>query len=251
MKGKLHMAKVIVVKNRLTQYHLTALRDVQTEGGGRGTAFYQHASGLSRENLVAAICATVPMRHISVMTPLNVSAPGIVIGKEDCYFVYVRRAGYVMLEQARKILPIARKKSHWGVIDIHRDEKTAEPILGSRHRLANDLTGKTVYLLDPMIATGGSAIEAIRLLKARGARRIVLVGWIAAPEGLRALEDAHPDVDVFVASVDEKLNDIFYIVPGLGDAGDRLYGNDRDEHGRKLVRDPAPRKKNVRRKAKK
>lgn len=224
---------VHVLDDPLAQCCLLRLRDRKTAGGGKQTPFFRCALGLSHLLMQAAIGKKLMQVH-EVVTPLKVSVWGITIRHEECYFVYVRRAGRVFLDAVRQMLPIDRKAC--GVIDIHRDEKTAEPLVGRRHRLADDLAGKTVFLLDPMIATGGSANAAIRLLQDRGAKKIILVGWIAAPEGLRKIESAHPDVTIYVAAIDEKLNDVFYIVPGLGDAGDRLYGTDKDENGKRLVR---------------
>ena len=139
--------------------------------------------------------------------------------KKQVALVPILRAGLGMVDALMDLIPKARI----GHIGLYRDEETLEP-----HeyycKLPNDISQRKVLVLDPMLATGGSAIAAIDFIKKRGAKDINFVCIIAAPEGINALREAHPDVDIFCGSVDEKLNENGYIVPGLGDAGDRLFG---------------------------
>ena len=133
--------------------------------------------------------------------------------------VPILRAGLGMVDGMLKLIPAAKV----GHIGMYRDEETLQPV-EYFCKLPQDISERDVIVTDPMLATGGSAIDAILALKKRGAKSIKLMCLIAAPEGVNAVMDAHPDVDIYVASIDERLNEKGYIVPGLGDAGDRLYG---------------------------
>ena len=129
------------------------------------------------------------------------------------------RADMGMVDGIVKLLPAAKV----GHIGLYRDPETLKPV-EYYVKLPSDITERDIFVVDPMLATGGSAIEAIDALKKRGAKRIKFLCLIAAPEGLKALEEAHPDVDIYIAALDDKLDENGYIVPGLGDAGDRLFG---------------------------
>ena len=131
----------------------------------------------------------------------------------------ILRAGLGMVDGMLTLLPAAKV----GHIGLYRNEETLEPV-EYYCKLPSDIAERDVIVLDPMLATGGSARDAITQIKKRGARSIKFIGIIAAPEGLKALHEAHPDVDIYVAALDEKLNEKGYIVPGLGDAGDRIFG---------------------------
>jgi len=133
--------------------------------------------------------------------------------------VPILRAGLGMLDGMMSLMPAAEV----GFVGMVRDEVTLQPFTYAE-RLPKDLSGRQCYVLDPMLATGGSLIHAIARLKQRGLHRIMVVSIIAAPEGLSALQTAHPDVKIFTAMLDERLNDDGYILPGLGDCGDRLFG---------------------------
>jgi uracil phosphoribosyltransferase len=160
--------------------------------------------------------ADVPLRSVTVPTPLT-DCPAHEIATK-IGLVPVLRAGLGMADAMLDALPEA---SVWH-IGLYRDHKTLQPVT-YYNKLPATPTMDLALVLDPMLATGGSAIEAIRLLKAAGTQSVKFIGLIAAPEGVKALQSAHPDVPVYLAAIDEKLNDIGYIVPGLGDAGDRQF----------------------------
>ena len=133
--------------------------------------------------------------------------------------VPILRAGLGMLDGVLDMIPSVKVS----VVGLYRDEETLEPVDYFK-KLARDLANRTAIILDPMLATGGSAVEAIRILKRAGVPRVKFVGLIAAPDGVKAVQDQHPDVPLYLAAVDDHLNDVGYIVPGLGDAGDRQFG---------------------------
>lgn len=139
--------------------------------------------------------------------------------KRQVALVPILRAGLGMVDALMDLIPAAKI----GHIGLYRNEETLEPV-EYYCKLPTDIAERQVLVLDPMLATGGSAIAAINFIKKRGAKRIKFVCIIAAPDGINALREAHPDVDIFCGAVDEKLNEHGYIVPGLGDAGDRLFG---------------------------
>jgi uracil phosphoribosyltransferase len=124
-----------------------------------------------------------------------------------------------MLEGVLAMIPVARV----GFLGMYRDEETLQPVV-YYSKLPGELSEREILLLDPMLATGGSAVDAVRLCKEQGARSVRLLSIIAAPEGIEALHAAHPDVEIYCAAVDRQLNEIGYILPGLGDAGDRIWG---------------------------
>ena len=139
---------------------------------------------------------------------------------EDRYaFVPILRAGMGMTQGIETLIPNAKI----GVIGLYRNEETLKPVK-YYYKVPRDIADRTVILLDPMLATGGSAIDAISMLKEDGVKDIKFLCIIAAPEGIKKIEEIHPDVEVYCAKIDEKLNDIGYILPGLGDAGDRIFG---------------------------
>ena len=153
-----------------------------------------------------------------VETPLETAKCPVIAGKKQA-IVPILRAGLGMVDGILKLMPTAKI----GHIGLYRDPDTLMPV-EYYCKLPADIEEREVFVVDPMLATGGSAIDAISQIKKRGPKHIKFLGIIAAPEGLNALKEAHPDVDIFVASLDEKLNDHGYIVPGLGDAGDRIFG---------------------------
>ncbi len=155
-------------------------------------------------------------------TPVEVETPiGLCHTKQlaqDVVLVPILRAGLGMVDGIRDLIPTAKV----GFLGLYRNEKTLEPV--EYFAKFPDMSQANVMILDPMLATGGSAIAAIDTVKARGAKNIKLVNLVGAPEGVKAVEAAHPDVDIYLAALDEKLNENGYIVPGLGDAGDRIFG---------------------------
>ena len=188
------------------------LRDVRTEP----PAFRSAANRIS-VLLAAEALREVPSTSGTVVTPLGPAAGQVVRG--DVVVVPVLRAGLGMLDAVLQLLPAARI----GHIGLQRDETTA---IASTYysNLPSDLANSFVLLIDPMLATGGSAVAAIDLIKASGARTIRMICIVAAPEGVALVERRHPDVAVYAPAVDRQLNARKYIVPGLGDFGDRLYG---------------------------
>ena len=160
----------------------------------------------------------VQTTDIEIETPICQTTCKTLAGKKMA-IVPILRAGLGMVDGMLNLIPAAKV----GHIGLYRDEETLQPV-EYFCKLPQDIEERDVIVVDPMLATGGSAADAITLLKKRGARNIKLMVLIAAPEGLKAVMDVHPDVDVYTASVDEKLNENGYIVPGLGDAGDRLFG---------------------------
>jgi uracil phosphoribosyltransferase len=160
---------------------------------------------------------SISVKEVEVETPLAIAKCHKIA--EDIVVVPILRAGVGMLEGILSLVPSARV----GFVGLYRDEVTKEPV-SYYQRLPDQTKGGLCILVDPMLATGGSTAAAIDMLKQKGARKIVVVCIVTCPEGLQRVEEAHPDVQIFAASIDERLDDNKYIVPGLGDAGDRLYG---------------------------
>jgi uracil phosphoribosyltransferase len=160
----------------------------------------------------------VQLEEVEIETPICVAKCKMLAGKKMA-IVPILRAGLGMVDGMLRLIPAAKV----GHIGLYRDEVTLKPV-EYFCKLPQDIGERDVIVTDPMLATGGSAVDAISLLKKKGAKNIRLMCLIAAPEGIKAVMNAHPDVDIYVAAIDEKLNENGYIVPGLGDAGDRLFG---------------------------
>lgn len=206
-------SKVQVIDHPVVQHLLTRLRDYQTAPH----RFRRYAISLS-EYLVYEASRAMVSRPVAVETPVG-PAKGTAL-TDYVILAPVLRAGLVMAEAAQKILPAA-KIYHVG---LKRDEETLEA-KSYYAKLPDSLPSDSrVLVLDPMLATGGSAVAAIELFKKLGVKNIHLVSFVAAPEGIKRVHTAFADVQITVASVDEKLNEVGYIVPGLGDAGDRIFG---------------------------
>jgi uracil phosphoribosyltransferase len=205
-----------VVDHPLVKHKTTLLRDENTDS----PMFRQLTSELVTL-LAYEATRTMPVTAIDVTTPVQPTTGHTLVNSRPLV-VPILRAGLGMLEGMLRVVPSASV----GFLGMVRNEETLEATTYAE-RLPTDLTGQTVFVLDPMLATGGSLLQAVRFLSARGAASITAVCLIAAPEGLRAVEEGATDIalDIVVGAVDEKLNDVGYIVPGLGDAGDRLYGN--------------------------
>ena len=203
---------VHLVNHPLVQDALTELRDVRTQ-----PPEFRRAANRISVLLAAEALSDVPSRQHTVETPLGPADGRVVAG--DVVVVPVLRAGLGMLDAVLELLPTARV----GHIGLQRDEATA---IASKYytKLPRDLENSFVLMIDPMLATGGSAVAAIDLLKAAGARTLRIICIVAAPEGVALVERHHPDVAVYTPVVDRQLNPHKYIVPGLGDFGDRLYG---------------------------
>ena len=160
----------------------------------------------------------LPLEEVEITTPMQQTKVNMLKG-EDIAIVPILRAGLGMVDGMLALVPYAKV----GHIGLYRDPDTHEPV-EYYCKLPNDIDKREIFVVDPMLATGGSAAAAIDFIKARGGKKIIFMCLIAAPEGIEVLQKEHPDVDIFIAAKDEKLNENAYILPGLGDAGDRLYG---------------------------
>jgi len=207
------MPKVFVFDHPLIQHKLTYIRDVKT-----GTKEFRELVDEVATLMAFEITREMPLEETEVETPVQLTKSKILAGKK-LGIVPILRAGIGMVDGILKLIPAAKV----GHIGLYRDPQTLKPV-EYYVKLPADVAERDFILVDPMLATGGSAIEAVNSLKTRGATSIKFMCLIAAPEGVEALQKAHPDVDIYIAALDEKLNDHGYIVPGLGDAGDRLFG---------------------------
>lgn len=160
----------------------------------------------------------LPLKEVEITTPMQDAKVNMLAG-EDIAIVPILRAGLGMVDGMLALVPNAKV----GHIGLYRDHETHEPV-EYYCKLPADIEEREIFVVDPMLATGGSAAAAIDFIKARGGKKIVFMCLIAAPEGIEVLQKAHPDVDIFIAAKDDCLNENKYILPGLGDAGDRLYG---------------------------
>lgn len=206
------MAKFFQSTHPLVQHKLTLLRDINTEP----KRFRELVREITWLLLYEATADLTPV-DCPVTTPMG-STVGKVL-REEIAFAPILRAGLPMVDPALEMIPTAQI---WH-IGLQREEETLRPIEYYTN-VPKKATAEIAFILDPMLATGGSAVAAVDILKRSGVRSIKFVGLIAAPEGIERLSRAHPDVPIHIAAVDECLNEIGYIVPGLGDAGDRLFG---------------------------
>ena len=207
------MAITMVMDHPLVQHKVAILRDIST-----GTKQFKEL--VSELGVLLAYEATrdLPLEDVDVQTPVDVAHCKMLAGKKMA-IVPILRAGLGMVEGVQTLVPSAKV----GHIGLYRDPDTLQPV-EYYCKLPADIEERDVFVVDPMLATGGSAADAIKLIKEKGAKRIKFLGLIAAPEGIEKLRTAHPDVDIYVAALDSHLNDHGYIVPGLGDAGDRIFG---------------------------
>ncbi|MGM9988837.1 MAG: uracil phosphoribosyltransferase [Bacillaceae bacterium] len=207
------MAKVYVFDHPLIQHKLTYIRDKNT-----GTKEFRELVDEVASLMAFEITRDLPLKEVEVETPVAKATSKVIAGKK-LGIVPILRAGLGMVEGMLKLIPAAKV----GHIGLYRDPETLQPV-EYYAKLPTDVEERDFIVVDPMLATGGSAIEAINSLKKRGAKNIKLMCLCAAPEGVQMVQETHDDVDIYVAAMDEKLNDHGYIVPGLGDAGDRLFG---------------------------
>ncbi|WP_062351548.1 uracil phosphoribosyltransferase [Bacillus kwashiorkori] len=207
------MAKVYVFDHPLIQHKLTYIRQKET-----GTKEFRELVDEIATLMAFEATRDLPLSEIEIETPVCKTTSKVIEGKK-LGVVPILRAGMGMVDGILKLIPAAKV----GHIGLYRDPETLKPV-EYYVKLPTDVEERDFIVVDPMLATGGSAIEAISALKKRKAKHIIFMCLIAAPEGLEALKDAHPDVDIYIAALDEKLNEKGYIVPGLGDAGDRLFG---------------------------
>lgn len=207
------MGKVYVFDHPLIQHKLTYIRDKTT-----GTKEFRELVDEIATLMAFEITRDLPLEEIDVETPVQMAKSKVLAGKK-LGVVPILRAGIGMVDGILKLIPAAKV----GHIGLYRDPVTLQPV-EYYLKLPSDVQERDFIVVDPMLATGGSAIEAVNSMKKRGATKIRFMCIIAAPEGVEALQEAHPDVDIYIAALDEKLNEKGYIVPGLGDAGDRLFG---------------------------
>ena len=207
------MANVYVLDHPLIQHKLAILRDKDT-GTKEFRALVNEIAGL----MCYEATRNLPTREVDVQTPITTARCRMLAGKKLA-IVPILRAGLGMVDAMVDLIPSAKI----GHIGLYRDPETHEPV-EYYCKLPEDIGKRQVYLVDPMLATGGSAVAAIDFLKKRGCKSIIMMNIIGCPEGIKRVTEAHPDVDIYMAACDEKLNEHAYIVPGLGDAGDRIFG---------------------------
>jgi uracil phosphoribosyltransferase len=207
------MSKVTQMNHPLVLHKLALIRDKNT-----GSKEFRELVEEVAMMMAYEVTRDLPVEEVEIETPICKTKCKMLEGKKIAV-IPILRAGLGMVDGVLKILPAAKI----GHIGMYRDEVTLKPV-EYFCKLPQDIGEREVIIVDPMLATGGSAIDAIDLLKKRGAKSIRLMCLIASPEGLAAVQRAQPDVDIYVAAVDERLNENGYIVPGLGDAGDRLFG---------------------------
>lgn len=207
------MGKLVVMDHPLIQHKISLIRDKQT-----GTRDFRLLVEEIAMLMAYEVTRDLPLKEVEIETPVAKAKTKVISGK-TIGIVPILRAGLGMVNGILSLVPAAKV----GHIGLYRDPETLKPV-EYYCKLPTDASERDLIIVDPMLATGGSASGAITLLKERGVKNIKLVCLIAAPEGIAAVQKAHGDVDIFVAAVDEKLNDHGYIVPGLGDAGDRLFG---------------------------
>ncbi|HOM03528.1 MAG TPA: uracil phosphoribosyltransferase [Acetivibrio sp.] len=207
------MNNVFVMEHPLIQHKISLLRDKNTQT----KEFRELVSEISML-MGYEVTRNMPLKEVEIETPVGVAKAKIISGKK-LGFVPILRAGLGMVDGMLKLLPMARV----GHIGLYRDPETLQPV-EYYCKLPSDIAEREIVVLDPMLATGGSASAAIKYLKEKGVTGIKLVCLIASSDGIKRINEDHPDVLIYCAAVDDKLNDHGYIIPGLGDAGDRLFG---------------------------
>lgn len=207
------MAKVIEMNHPLIQHKVTILRNKET-----GTKEFREVATEIATLMAYEVTRDFPLEEIEIETPICKTKSKVIAGKK-VGIVPILRAGLGMVDGFMNLIPSAKI----GHVGLYRDPETLQPV-EYYCKMPTDVEQREIVVVDPMLATGGSAIAAIQFIKDRGANQIKFACIISCPEGIKALQEAHPDVDIYVAVIDEKLNDHAYIIPGLGDAGDRLFG---------------------------
>ena len=207
------MGKVYVFDHPLIQHKLTIMRD-KNKGSKEFRELLKEISTL----MAFEVTRSLPLEEVEIETPICKTKSKVLAG-EKLGIVPILRAGLGMVEGILDLIPTARV----GHIGLYRNPETLKPV-EYYCKLPADIEYRELIVVDPMLATGGSANAAINFMKERGAKKIKLMCLIAAPEGIKAVQEVHPDVDIYVAAVDKYLNEHAYIVPGLGDAGDRIFG---------------------------
>ncbi|MBF9955480.1 uracil phosphoribosyltransferase [Clostridioides difficile] len=207
------MSKVVETNHPLIQHKLTLMRDKNTGSKDFRELLTEIAMLMGYE-----ITKDIPLKDVEIETPIQKTSSKVVAGKKLA-IIPILRAGLGMVDGLVSLMPAAKV----GHVGLYRDPETLKPV-EYYCKLPQDIGERDIIVVDPMLAIGGSAVAAIDLLKSKGAKSIKLANLVAAPEGIAEVQKYHDDVDIYVASVDERLNEHGYIIPGLGDAGDRLFG---------------------------
>ncbi len=207
------MATVHVLDHPLIQHKLSILRSKDT-----GVKEFREMIGEISGLMCYEATRNLPTEEVEVQTPVAIAKCRTLSGKKLA-IVPILRAGLGMVDAMVDLIPSAKI----GHIGLYRDPETHQPV-EYYCKLPEDIESRQVFVVDPMLATGGSAIAAIDFLKKHGCKNIIMMNVIGCPEGVKAVQEAHPDVEMYLAAVDERLNDHAYIIPGLGDAGDRIFG---------------------------
>lgn len=207
------MGTVFVMDHPLIQHKISLLRDKST-----GTKDFRAMVDELAMLMAYEVTRDMPLKEVEIETPVAVAKTKVISGKAIA-IVPILRAGLGMVNGILSLVPSARV----GHVGLYRDPETLQPV-EYYCKLPNDIDTRDIIVLDPMLATGGSATDAISLIKKHGGKNIKLMCILAAPEGIEVVEKEHPDVNIYIGAVDKQLNDHGYIVPGLGDAGDRLFG---------------------------
>ena len=207
------MGKLHIIDHPMIAHKLTLMRDKDT-----GAKDFRQLLNEISMLMGYEITRDLPTEDVAIETPVSRMAAKKISGKKLA-IVPILRAGLGMVDGLLSLIPVAKV----GHIGLYRDPDTHTPV-EYYCKLPPDCAEREVFVVDPMLATGGSAVAAIQMLKEKGCRNIHFMCILAAPEGVKRMEEAHPDVDVYIGALDERLNDHGYIVPGLGDAGDRIFG---------------------------
>ncbi len=207
------MGKVVIMDHPLIQHKIGVIRRTDT-----GTKDFRQTIGEIAMLICYEATRDLELKDVEIDTPICKTTVKELKGRKLCV-VPILRAGLGMVDGMLALIPAAKV----GHIGLYRDPETLKPV-EYYCKMPADVAEREIFVVDPMLATGGSSVAAIQMLKDRGCKRIHFMCIIAAPEGLKTMQEAHPDVDIYVGSLDEKLNEHGYIVPGLGDAGDRIFG---------------------------
>ena len=207
------MAKILVLDHPLVKHKVAIMRNKET-----GTKEFKAVAREIAMLMCYEATRDLAVEDVDVETPITTAKCQMLAGKKLA-IVPILRAGLGMVDGMLELIPSAKI----GHIGLYRDETTLEPV-EYFCKMPSDIAERDVFVVDPMLATGGSAVDAIKMLKQRGAKSIKFLCLIAAPEGVKKLSENHPDVDIYCAALDDHLNEHGYIVPGLGDAGDRIFG---------------------------